>query len=471
MDDHRPDVRPAAEFPVRLIALDLDGTVIGHDFRVSDRTAAAIREAVARGVKVSIATGRMPSSAAVYAHQLGLTAPIVGHQGAVVRAMAAERVAIDPDDLPFRAPVGRILHHTPMAAAVAREAVAWCLERDLDPHVNDLERIVVWRGDSRFEDYSGYLGPEADIVGDLAASIRKPVSKVIAVGDPPRPMELIEEARAAFAGRAEATVSHPRFLEFVGPGVSKGRAVAWLAHRAGIPMSQVLTAGDALNDIEMIGDAGHGTAMASAPEVVRAAARYVAAPVEDDGIGRLIEALVLAPIDEARAQRGAAGGRGARRAGRRGRLVTATRVLPDGDAARAEAVDHLRAGRIVAIPTDTVYGIAADLALPDAIERLFAAKQRPPEKAVAVLLADVAQAWTLGLESPAALALADACWPGGLTLVLTVRPGVRLPTVLAAGTPTIGVRVPDHPAPRALASVLGPLPDDLGQPLRPARRP
>ncbi len=76
--------------------------------------------------------------------------------------------------------------------------------------------------------------------------------------------------------------------------------MAWLAHRAGIPMSQVLTAGDALNDIEMIGDAGHGTAMASAPAVVRAAARYVAAPVEDDGVGRLIEALVLAPPEEAR---------------------------------------------------------------------------------------------------------------------------------------------------------------------------
>ncbi len=78
--------------------------------------------------------------------------------------------------------------------------------------------------------------------------------------------------------------------------------------------------------------------------------------------------------------------------------MTATRVLPDGDAARAEAIEHLRAGRIVAIPTDTVYGIAADLALPDAIERLFAAKRRPPEKAVAVLLADAAQAWTLGVS-------------------------------------------------------------------------
>jgi L-threonylcarbamoyladenylate synthase len=138
--------------------------------------------------------------------------------------------------------------------------------------------------------------------------------------------------------------------------------------------------------------------------------------------------------------------------------VTAARIVPDGDAARAEAVDLLRTGHIVAVPTDTVYGIAADMALPDAIERLFAAKQRPPEKAVAVLLADVDQAWGLGVESPAARVLGDRIWPGGLTLVLPVRPGVVLPRVLAAGTPTIGVRVPDHETPRALARALGPLP-------------
>ena len=134
------------------------------------------------------------------------------------------------------------------------------------------------------------------------------------------------------------------------------------------------------------------------------------------------------------------------------------RIVPDGDAARAEAADLLRAGRIVAVPTDTVYGIAAWLELPDAIERLFAAKRRPPEKAVAVLLADVAQAWTLGIGTPAARVLGERFWPGGLTLVLPVRPDAVLPTVLAAGTPTIGVRVPDHDAPRALARALGPLP-------------
>ena len=134
------------------------------------------------------------------------------------------------------------------------------------------------------------------------------------------------------------------------------------------------------------------------------------------------------------------------------------RILPDGEAARAEAVELLRAGLIVAVPTDTVYGIAADLALPDAIERLFAAKRRPPEKAVAVLLADMAQAETLGEITPHASVLGEQFWPGGLTLVLPVRHDAVLPRVLAAGAPTIGVRVPDHDAPRAIARALGPLP-------------
>jgi L-threonylcarbamoyladenylate synthase len=138
--------------------------------------------------------------------------------------------------------------------------------------------------------------------------------------------------------------------------------------------------------------------------------------------------------------------------------VTGPRILADGPRARATAVDLLRGGGIVAVPTDTVYGIAADLALPDAIERLFAVKRRPPEKAVAVLLADAGQAAALGDLGPAARVLADRFWPGGLTLVLPVRADARLPRVLAAGTSTIGVRVPDHLCPRALAATLGPLP-------------
>ena len=138
--------------------------------------------------------------------------------------------------------------------------------------------------------------------------------------------------------------------------------------------------------------------------------------------------------------------------------MTSPRVVPDGPAGRAEAVRVLRAGGVVALPTDTVYGIAVALETAGGIERLFEIKGRSPEKAVALLLAEAAQASTVGEFPPAAAALAAALWPGPLTLVLRLRPDADLPAVLTGSGPTIGVRLPDHPAPRALAAAVGPLP-------------
>jgi L-threonylcarbamoyladenylate synthase len=137
--------------------------------------------------------------------------------------------------------------------------------------------------------------------------------------------------------------------------------------------------------------------------------------------------------------------------------VTA-RLVPDDEAGRAEAIAVLRAGGVVALPTDTVYGIAVDLATPGGIERLFHVKRRPPEKGIALLIADLEQAAAVGVVGDRARALAAAFWPGPLTLVLPVRQGANLPDVLTGGAPTVGVRLPDHPTPRALAAALGPLP-------------
>lgn len=138
--------------------------------------------------------------------------------------------------------------------------------------------------------------------------------------------------------------------------------------------------------------------------------------------------------------------------------MSPARVLPDDAAGIAAAVEVLRAGGIVGLPTDTLYGIAVDLATPGGIEALFAAKGRPPEKAVVVLVDSLDQVAALVEVPPAARALAGSCWPGGLTLVLPLLPTAALPRALTAGTETLGVRVPDHPTPRALAAALGPLP-------------
>jgi L-threonylcarbamoyladenylate synthase len=134
------------------------------------------------------------------------------------------------------------------------------------------------------------------------------------------------------------------------------------------------------------------------------------------------------------------------------------RVVLDDQPGRAAAIEVLRAGGIVALPTDTVYGVAVALETAGGVERLFHVKRRPPDKGIMLLLDDAAQAASIGVMGVAAEALADAFWPGGLTVIVPRLPGVSLPAALTAGAPTIGLRVPDHEAPRALARAVGPLP-------------
>jgi len=275
---------PAPVFPIRLLALDIDGTLVGNDLALRDRTVAAVRAAVAEGVSVSVVTGRMATSATDFARILGLTEPVVALQGAVIREMAR----------PGKLTPGRLLVHTPLAADAARDAVLWSRDRrGLDPHLNHLEQLVIRADDPRADDYSAFLGVRAVLAPDLPGWIRRPVSKVIAVGDEPAPVEALDAAHAEFAGRARPTVSHPRYLEFVAPDVTKGRGLRWLARRAGIPLSQTMAIGDQYGDLEMIAEAGHGVAMAGAPGPVQAAARYIAPPVDVEGTAQIIEDLVL----------------------------------------------------------------------------------------------------------------------------------------------------------------------------------
>jgi len=134
------------------------------------------------------------------------------------------------------------------------------------------------------------------------------------------------------------------------------------------------------------------------------------------------------------------------------------RLLADDVSGRAAAAAILRAGGLVAMPTDTVYGVGVALDAQDGLARLFAAKDRPFDRAIVLLVADLEGAASVGVLSPSARALAERHWPGGLTLVLAQAPGARLPALLTAGAATIGVRIPDHACPRALARELGPLP-------------
>lgn len=115
----------------------------------------------------------------------------------------------------------------------------------------------------------------------------------------------------------------------------------------------------------------------------------------------------------------------------------------------------LRAGEVVAFPTETVYGLGADAGNPDAVLRIYETKGRPRFNPLIVHCADLAMAETVAEFSPLARRLAKRFWPGPLTLVLPRRPDARLADITTAGLDTVGVRIPDHPLALALIRAAG----------------
>lgn len=127
-----------------------------------------------------------------------------------------------------------------------------------------------------------------------------------------------------------------------------------------------------------------------------------------------------------------------------------TRVLPFTDESIAEAARLILAGEPVAVPTETVYGLAADATNAEAVARIYEAKGRPNFNPLIVHVPDLAAAERIGVFGNEALELARKHWPGPLTLVVPLRPHAGIASLVTAGLPTVGLRVPDHPAMQAL---------------------
>jgi len=127
-----------------------------------------------------------------------------------------------------------------------------------------------------------------------------------------------------------------------------------------------------------------------------------------------------------------------------------THLLPFDDAGIARAAELVLAGQPVAVPTETVYGLAADATNAEAVARIYAAKGRPSFNPLIVHVADFASAEALGIFSADAQKLAEAHWPGPLTIVVPARPTNGIAALVTAGLGTIALRVPAHPAMQAL---------------------
>ncbi len=261
----------------QLLALDLDGTLVGHDLAITPRVKTAIGRAIAAGVCVTLATGRAFQSVLPFAQELGIEAPLICYQGGLVQ---------DPV-------TGSVLRQASMEPGLVHEAITLARERDLHltVYMDDQLYLTELRWPREF--YERFFGLPLRLVDNFTAAVDQHAIKFLVIADEPEADLVEREWKEHFAGRIKIVRSHRYFVEGTSPGVSKGHALTWLAEYLGIEQARTLAIGDNDNDLDMILAAGLGVAMGNAAPEVKAVADYVAPPLEEDGAAEVIERFVL----------------------------------------------------------------------------------------------------------------------------------------------------------------------------------
>lgn len=268
-----PDLDPAA---VRAVAMDLDRTILSDNLEFSPAVVRAVGRLGEAGIAAIVATGRMFASARPYALQLGVTAPVICYQGALVA---------DPR-------TGEWLLHRPMGVALAHEVIEAVDAAGFHMNVYVDDELYVEELNEEAITYATHARLEAHAVGDLLAWLDKPTTKIVVVGDPQGLDRLQNDLRARFDGRAFIAKSLPIFLELALPGVSKGSALEFVCDRLGIDPRTVVAFGDGANDVELLETAGLGVAVADADAALRPIAGWTVPSVDDDGVAGFLDALV-----------------------------------------------------------------------------------------------------------------------------------------------------------------------------------
>lgn len=267
---------------IRLAAFDLDGTLVGPDLELAAPVRQAIAAAQARGVAITIATGRGPSPTDQFAAALQLTTPLVCFQGGIVYDHRARRILhetrLDPALLPLVVQLAHEHHwnlqfETPFMVYLPRHST----------HPEEIFQLLSVAQWTRVDNFLTDL-PEV------------PHKFILSVHDPAERAALAAEARAAFDRHlANITVvpSHPILVEGLPPGMSKVVGLAWLVERLGLTPAEVLAVGDNDNDVSMLEWAGVGVAMGNASAAARAAADWLAPSVSEHGVAATLEKFIL----------------------------------------------------------------------------------------------------------------------------------------------------------------------------------
>jgi Cof subfamily protein (haloacid dehalogenase superfamily) len=262
---------------IKLVAIDLDDTLLDNSLRISPRAREAIRMAMERGVTVTVATGRMFRSALPYAQQLNLDVPIITYNGALIKTSLTQETLLHQ-------PIDKV---TADALLKLFKQNGWYIQA----YVND--NLYVKEEDENTRYYESIAGVKAVPIGDKIYSLPEVPTKLLAIAQPDKLREIHDIIKELFGEKVYAALSKPTYLEILNPQVNKGIALAFLAQRLGISREEIMAVGDSANDLDMIEYAGWGVAMGNAINKVRKTAQTVTGANDADGVAEAIEKYVL----------------------------------------------------------------------------------------------------------------------------------------------------------------------------------
>ena len=266
----------------RLIAIDLDGTFLDEDSKISPRNKRAVREAAKRGVMITVSTGRMYRTSLPYVRELELNTdwPMINYHGALIKTTES----------------GKVLHYRPVKNSLAAAIADYAEEQGY--HVNAFidDRLYIEAENEFSRYYQSIADVELEAVGKLAPFLKQrgeDTAKLTIINWNGRIGDIEKDLLTRYGDKIVALQSLPYFLEITDRRATKGQALHWLASRLGIGPGEIIAFGDSYNDLDMIQFAGLGVAMANARPEVRQAADLITASNTEDGVAKVIEDYIL----------------------------------------------------------------------------------------------------------------------------------------------------------------------------------
>jgi Cof subfamily protein (haloacid dehalogenase superfamily) len=265
---------------IRLIVADLDGTLLNSDHVVSPFTEKAIREALARGMLFTVATGKSFPSTPEITGLFGIEIPVICGNGTQVFL-----------------PDGTLVHEDPIPLALALEAIQMSEARGFTPVVSTQMGLLAELHDTNVQELVDHHEPVPTLTPNITHALRtgqKPYKLVLMSQDWDAVDRFQSELETHFQGRARVLrTGLESLLEVLPLSASKGSALRVILDRLSIAPDETMCLGDNCNDVDMIRLAGIGVAMGHAPQDVRDVADYVTGTHDEDGVGHAIRKLVL----------------------------------------------------------------------------------------------------------------------------------------------------------------------------------